>query len=149
MAISPHPVQRLLEDASQAGVYHLARSHQAALKAAAVAAGLAVFDVSLADAARIELVLAQLGRELAFPRWYGCNYDALKDCLSDLSWCAAPGYVLLLSGAETLAARDPAAFRTLNQVFAAAIDDWQSQGVPMWVFYDLRADGLATLPLPG
>lgn len=146
MTISHQTLQGLLEDSRQAGIYHLPLSGQAALKAAAAAAAFAVFEISLGDAERIDAVLQQLGRELGFPGWYGKNYDALKDCLSDLSWCEAPGYVLMLSRAETLAAENPAAFRTLNEVFAAAIDDWRAAHVPLWIFYDLRADGLATLP---
>ncbi|MBE2258633.1 MAG: barstar family protein [Candidatus Accumulibacter sp.] len=146
MAISLPPLQRLLENPRYAGIYHLPLSGQAALKAAAAAAGFAVFEVGLGDADRIDEVLAKLGHDLDLPRWYGQNYDALKDCLSDFSWHEAPGYVVIVSRAETLAAENPAAFRTLNEVIAAVIDEWRSRDVPMWVFYDLRADGLASLP---
>ena len=38
------------------------------------------------------------------------------------------------------------AFAALNAVFADAADYWREDGVPFWVFYDLRADGLAALP---
>nr|MBP6708536.1 hypothetical protein [Accumulibacter sp.] len=61
-------------------------------------------------------------------------------------WCQAAGYVLIICRAEVLLAEDPAAFAVLNEVFAAAIAEWREQDFPMWVFYDLRADGLATLP---
>jgi hypothetical protein len=54
--------------------------------------------------------------------------------------------VLFISGAENLDAESPAAFKTLNDVFAAAIAEWRVHDLPMWVFYDLRADGLAVFP---
>ncbi len=31
-------------------------------------------------------LLALLSRELSFPGYFGANWDALVDCLSDLSW---------------------------------------------------------------
>ena len=48
-------------------------------------------------------------------------------------------------GADRLLA-DEAAFAALNAVFVDSADFWREDGVPFWVFYDLRADGLATLP---
>ncbi len=144
--MSLRPLQTLLEDSGQAGIYHLPGSGRAAVRRAAEAGGLACFEVNVADADRIDRVLAALGRGLDFPEWYGNNLDALKDCLTDFSWCEAAGYVLIISHAEALQAADPAAFKALNEVFGAAIAEWRSQDFPLWVFYDLRSDGLATLP---
>ncbi|EXI78576.1 MAG: Barstar (barnase inhibitor) [Candidatus Accumulibacter appositus] len=138
-------LQALLEDSRQAGVYRLPHGDRRALREAAEAAGFACFDADLGDSDQIQQVLARLGRQLGFPEWYGNNFDALKDCLSDISWREEAGYLLILSRAEALQLADAPAFRTLNQVFAAVIDEWRSQDVPMWVFYDLQADGLATL----
>ena len=88
---------------------------------------------------------AHLARRLRLPVYYGNNLDALNDCLTDFSWHEAPGYVLLIRGADRLHA-DESAFAALNAVFADAADYWREDGVPFWVFYDLRADGLAALP---
>lgn len=139
-------VLTLLKDSTHAGIYHLPSGIRAVVRAAAQSAGFACFEVSLADVDGIDAVFAQLAHDLAFPEWYGQNFDALKDCLSDLSWCEAPGYVLIVSGAGALYAADPAALRVLNAVFAAAIGEWQARKLPLWVFYDLRADGLAPFP---
>ncbi len=144
--MSQNDLLTLLQDSTQAGVYHLPRGGHAAVKAAAETAGFACFDVDFGDAGRIDTVLERLGNDLDFPEWYGRNFDALKDCLTDCSWCEAAGYVLIIAHAEILHTQDPRAFHTLNEVFATAIAEWRSQDSPMWVFYDIRADGLATLP---
>ncbi|WP_300453465.1 barstar family protein [Accumulibacter sp.] len=144
--MSQTTLQTLLGDARLAGVYHLPESGRLAVRQAAEAVGLACFEIDFHDAQRIDVALAELASALDFPAWYGNNFDALKDCLTDFSWCEAAGYVLIVAHAENLHAKAPAAFQLLNQVFAAAIGEWQAQEVPLWVFYDLRADGLATLP---
>ncbi len=42
-------------------------------------------------------LMAALAASLALPRYFGSNWDALSDCLRDLSWLPA-GKVLLLHG---------------------------------------------------
>lgn len=138
----------VLQDSRRAGIYHLPPSDRAVVKELAADAGFACFEVNFGDTDRIDGVLTQIGNDLGFPEWYGHNLDALKDCLTDFSWCEAPGYMLFISRAEILHAEDPTAFHALNEVFAAAITEWRSRDFSMWVFYDLRFDGLATLPAP-
>jgi hypothetical protein len=51
------------------------------------------------DAVRIDLAacsdktsfLGQMAEALAFPNWFGQNWDAFFDCLADLSWRPARG----------------------------------------------------------
>lgn len=138
-------LQKLLAQPAQAGIYHLPHHGQTALSKAAKALGFACFRVSLEESEHMGTILAALGRDLAFPDWYGANFDALNDCLTDFSWREAPGYVVTVSGADAVHAV-PNSFNALNEVFASAIAQWQEQGIPFWIFYDLRANGLATLP---
>jgi len=139
-------LQELLEDATQTGIFHLPESGRTAVRQAAEAAGMVCFEVSFADLTQIDAILSGLGRDLDFPEWYGKNFDALKDCLTDFSWCEAAGYVLIIAHAEALQRANPDRFHTLNQVFTAAIEEWREHDFPMWIFYDLRTNGLATLP---
>ena len=113
------------------GIYHLPSSGLAALQEACTALEYPCFKTDL--------------QALGFPAWYGANLDALKDCLTDFSWHDAPGYVLIISGADALHA-DCTLFANLNAVFSSTIEEWREHGIPFWVFYDMRADGLAALP---
>ena len=138
-------LQKLLVQASHAGIYPLPHGVQTALTKAAKAIGFGCFNVNFEASDHMGTILAALGRDLHFPDWYGANFDALNDCLTDFSWREAPGYVLIISAADELHS-SPESFSALNDVFANAIEAWRAQGIPLWIFYKLRADGLATLP---
>ena len=138
-------LQDLLAQPQQANIYHLPHHGQTGLTKAAKALGFACFKVDLEESDHMGKILSALGDGLHFPEWYGTNLDALNDCLTDFSWREAPGYVITISGADALHA-EPNSFAALNEVLSSAIEEWRSRDVPLWIFYDLRADGLATLP---
>jgi hypothetical protein len=77
---------------------------------------------------------------LAFPDWFGRNWDALEDSLADLSWRKAKGHVLLLEG---VAAGDGAGI--LVDVLRAAAAHWTGQSVS---FFAVLLDPQRKLDLP-
>jgi hypothetical protein len=77
-----------LGDVSRSGVYR-ARTATAIVEAA---------RESGVDLARIDArddVLESVAKALDFPAWFGRNWDALEDCLGDLSWRPGSAHVLL------------------------------------------------------
>ena len=146
MSTMSQRLQQLLAQSEFAGVYHLPHIDCKPLKQATLALGYGWLQADFSKQREVAPALEKLGKDLRLPDWYGANYDALADCLSDLSWNAAPGYVLLITGADKLHGKDEAAFNTLNEVFAGVIGNWQEAKVPFWVFYDMRPNSLASLP---
>ena len=146
MSAMSQKLQKMLAQRQLAGIYYLPHSDTKALKQATLALGYGWLQADFGGKRDIALVLQKLGKALNLPDWYGANYDALADCLTDLSWNEAPGYVLQISGADELHASNPTAFDTLNQVFAGVVEHWQEAQIPFWVFYDGRQNGLAPLP---
>nr|WP_245769263.1 barstar family protein [Streptomyces indicus] len=53
---------------------------------------------------------------LAFPSWFGRNWDALADCLSDL----APGTVVVVSGWRAYADARPEEWETAQEILTEA-----------------------------
>ncbi|MFA7281431.1 MAG: barstar family protein, partial [Sterolibacterium sp.] len=113
---------------------------------AAEACGYFVFRVNLATARNKEGLLAAIGRDMAFPEWYGQNWDALADCLTDLGWRPAEGYLLLLDHADRLHVRAGNELATALNVFAEAAGCWREQNVAFWCLVTMQADGSAPLP---
>ncbi len=86
-----------------------------------------------------EQFLEQIARAMDFPGHFGGNWDALEDCLTDLSWCEAPGYVILYDHFDVFAEQVPDQFETALEILDASVEFWRAQGKPLFVM--LRGKG--------
>jgi len=121
-------------DARRSGVY---RARDA--RAVAPVRGLELVAISLSGVADKTALLERFAAALAFPDWFGANWDALEDCLGDLSWRDAAGWLLRIEGFEALqaAARDD--FGVLVDLLNDVDEDWKQRGRPfVVVFIDPR-----------
>ena len=129
-----------LNDAARSGVYRVLRPDEALDATHATQLDLARVD--FAGATGKEALLAHLGRALGFPDWFGGNWDALEDCLTDLSWRTGAGHVLLIERQGDLPLDD---LGVLIDVLAAAAEHWRGRGRPFFaVFVD--PEGVLALP---
>jgi len=138
--------QTLFGNAGRAGVHHLPHGDIAPLITGAEAAACLVQRVDLTDVQDKEQMLATIGKALGFPEWFGHNWDALNDCLLDMAWRPAEGYVVILDHCDGIHGRAEADFVTLIQAFQSAASEWRELGVPFWCLVDMQADGIAWLP---
>lgn len=74
-------------------------------------------------------LLARIARTLRFPDWFGHNWDALSDCLCDLSWLSADAYRLEFLHAEALRTAAPETLATLCEILDETGDFWRAEGV--------------------
>lgn len=138
--------ENLLKDAGAAGVFYLAPSRQSGIEAAAERTRLCLLKANIAEHGSVEAVLRQLGSDLNFPIWYGANFDALYDCLTDPAWQPAKGHVLLIDGLAGLRATDPNDFATLIEVLLAAAEARGTMNTPFVVLIDSPARGIPVFP---
>lgn len=78
--------------------------------------------------------LVAAGQALAFPRYYGQNWDALEEMINDLSWIRSAGYVILYDDVYRFTVAQPEAWQTALTIFQNACSNWQHEGVPFYVF---------------
>jgi len=69
-------------------------------------------------------VMTELARLLEFPSYFGNNWDALYDCLTDLAWLPAAGYVIVVTDAHQLLVRREADFTTFVDVMNDVGKHW-------------------------
>lgn len=138
--------ERVLNDIARAGVFHAPQQGMGDLLAAAETSGFSICRIDLAPVRDKAALFERLATALEFPGWFGHNWDALADCLGDLSWLPAAGYLILLEHCDGFSTHHSGDFTTALQVFAAAAEAWHEERVPFWVLVDMHTDGIATLP---
>ncbi len=80
-------------------------------------------------------LLERCAEALAFPSWFGHNWDALFDCLIDLpSARRARGCVLVLRHAAEMQAAAPEVMDTALSIVADATQVWSGRGVTLRTF---------------
>lgn len=105
-------IVRILEEPQLNGIYRLAKT----FGSLPALDGRALIDK--------DGLLAALGWALEFPDYYGGNWDALEECLTDMSW--RPGAIILhIDHAGALA---PELLDTLVAIFADVANAWRKQG---------------------
>ena len=135
------PMAKQLSDAQQSGVYRLVCSPEE-VERAARDAGLAVFRIDIGHARNKKTFLAKIADALQFPNWFGGNWDALNDLLTDLEWLTTKnGYVLIFEKGEN----NPL-FENAKEVLQSAAEYWKTEGRPFWALFEI-SDSADDLPL--
>jgi RNAse (barnase) inhibitor barstar len=138
--------QAILSDTAKAGVYHMPQVDPEPLIDAAEGIGFAVFRVDLAHAKDKPEMLDAIAAAMRFPDWFGHNFDALADCLADMAWRPAEGYLIFLEHCDGIHGLAESDFVATLQTFEEAAGEWREQGIPLWCFVEMQADGINWLP---
>ena len=67
---------------------------------------------------------------LQFPDYFGNNWDALQECLADLEWLPAPGYVLIITNVDALLRGQDRAFQILLEILDTVSKEWATPVPP-------------------
>lgn len=125
------PLGALFSDSGSAGVYHLNREAWE-VAAAAGAADLGCFRIDIGHAHDKADFLAHISGALNFPSYFGGNWDALADCLKDLSWLPGKGWIVVLEKSKHFGAGHKHQFDEAMALMAEIADYWRAQGKPFW-----------------
>ena len=88
------------------------------------------------DGVRIDLegctdkagLLARTAQALAFPAWFGGNWDAFYDCLADLDWRETTGWLLVFENTGDLRRHAPEALDTAVAILGDVAAAWAARG---------------------
>lgn len=140
-------IAELLAGRLEPGVYSWPAGRRVAARDVTEAerAGWRVFWLDARGVRDKAALLHRCAEEFALPSYFGHNWDALSDCLRDLSWAPAlAGYLVVYDHWREPAAASPETHRTLVNVFETAVRFWRDTPTPMVV---LLLDG-ETGPAP-
>jgi RNAse (barnase) inhibitor barstar len=126
-------LESLLE-ADKGGVWFLPNHVEPrTIQAAAKRAGFAFFHIEGKNITRKEQLLNHTATAMHFPKSFGHNWDALEECLTDLEWVDAEGYVIYYDHIDPLLEKHPDQFETLIEILRDAVASWKEDGAAMVV----------------
>ncbi len=91
-------------------------------------------------AATKQQILAIIAESFCFPKHFGRNLDALRDCLTDLVYKSGTqtGFLVVLEQLPNTPKFDKEARETLLDVFRDASDFWNEKKIAFRVFYSFE-----------
>lgn len=90
-----------------------------------------------------EGIFMEFAAVLDFPSYFGRNWDAFDECLSDLEWLPSSGYILFISDASEILADELKDVPILLGVLEGAGRSWGARegvGRSMWYWAAARSN---------
>jgi RNAse (barnase) inhibitor barstar len=110
---------------------------------AAKQSGLRVEKIGLQGARDKNAFLNAVARTLRFPDYFGHNWDAFYDCLTDLEHEKGEGVLVLLREASGFARAEPEEFAAAVDALQDAVEFWDGDSKILLVIVELEAPVLA------
>jgi RNAse (barnase) inhibitor barstar len=83
-----------------------------------------VVEVDSADALTLDAFFVAISSAFEFPDYFGNNWEALKDCLTDLDWLPSDAYLLIFRNSERLFANQVAERASFLRIMNLAAEEW-------------------------
>ncbi len=114
------------------------------------------FSLFYIDGASItdkETFFKKFSSAMKFPDYFGENWDAFDECITDMEWCRSIGYIILYDNFQVFATADPKEFHKALNSFKFGINEWQEENTYMYVLlkgtitneYKLRIEKLSSV----
>jgi len=79
-----------------------------------------------------QTLLAEWAHAFGFPSYFGHNWDAFYECITDLEWLPAHCYIALVTDASAVLPHDEAGFVTFIEVLNSAATEWATPQEGEW-----------------
>ena len=74
-------------------------------------------------------LFSELARVMKFPNYFGHNWDALEECLCDLEWMPARGYIVFFYSPRYFADNSKSDFQFFIEIFLSISKYWADHNV--------------------
>ena len=116
------------DEAAPVQVLAMSEGTAEALQRLGASLGLDAVRIDLAGCSDKAGLLERTATALGFPDWFGGNWDAFYDCLADLGWRDAAGWLLVLENTGDLRRHAPEALDTAVSILGDAAEAWAARG---------------------
>jgi RNAse (barnase) inhibitor barstar len=119
---------------SHSGVYDIDQiKNTRRIRKEAFGEGLDYTFINLKNSCDKSGFLKTVASALKFPSYFGMNWDALNDCLTDLSWKKATGYVIILAHFGSVSENMAVESEIIKSILAASAEYWKKKKVQFYI----------------
>lgn len=78
----------------------------------------------------------EFSEKLSFPDYFGFNWDAFSDCMTDLSWLETENsFFIIYKGTRQFRLANPEEWRMTQDILMECVDYWRGVGKSMTIIY--------------
>ena len=77
--------------------------------------------------------LAACSQAMGFPAYFGHNWDAFEECITDLGWAPSTGYLLLYDEPARFSLAQPDQWQIALDILRDAVEYWRRRDTPFYV----------------
>ena len=97
--------------------------------------GFSVMTGSVGNISSNSDLFSVVASAMEFPDYFGNNWDALNDCLRDMEWMPAAGYLLVLNDASKGWSHSPYVLGQFVSTWLGACEYWIKHNVPFHLLF--------------
>jgi hypothetical protein len=97
--------------------------------------GIQIFYLDGREICDKQSFLRKIAMVMKFPDYFGQNWDALDECMTDLEWCAAERYVLIYDQPDVFAKAAPTEWEVAYDILRSSVAHWQATDTPMDILF--------------
>lgn len=95
-----------------------------------------------------KMFLQKFAESASFPEYFGQNWDAFWECIVDLEWLPAKGYVIYYENPDFFISNAPSEWEIALDILVKAVDFWKNIEIPLYVLLkgtNLKLDEVKTI----
>jgi len=96
---------------------------------------LTILEGSIADVTTDAQLFAAIASAMQFPDYFGSNWDALDECLCDMDWLPAEGYLLILRNSTKGWSQNPYVLGRFVTTWLEASAYWAEEKIPFHLVF--------------
>lgn len=126
-----------LMQASCQCIHFVDLSYFPAIKEEIIRYDISIFEIYADNIQTENQLLKDISEAMLFPDYFGNNWDALEECLRDMEWIPAKGYVLLVHNADQLWKNQPRLAGSLIETWLFCVERWKGDSTPFHLVFGM------------
>jgi len=79
--------------------------------------------------------LKEFAVKMRFPDYFGYNWDAFDECITDLEWLNQNGFIIFYKNFNKFKINQPEDWKIATDVLLEAVEYWKQRNIPMLIIF--------------